>query len=313
MSASGSEAATRSVPSSSVSPPAAKKRRLHSAADAGTGHAANSTLVRRDRPDNRGYGGVAIAARESLELTTMERPGPPVAGSKLESLWVQLRAGSHRVMVCAAYRPPVQTQTQVSADLDELEEQIQHVLTRHSGPIVIAGDLNINISGDTTASTRLRQLLTAYSFKQHVTGPTYPSSGSTIDLICTTHGAARAGTLNCTYSPHNWTRALLPLPNYRPRESAVTARCWSRLDRDEVNRLLAAVDWSPVAQPTGALGRVTKLLRKMEGAVMDACPGQAVSGDRGQLFAECRFKAEAFVRTYASVSRHTAIVRGTEP
>ncbi|XP_043227198.1 ubiquitin-like modifier-activating enzyme 1 isoform X2 [Amphibalanus amphitrite] len=43
MSASGSEAATRSVPSSSVSPPAAKKRRLHSAADAGTGHAANST------------------------------------------------------------------------------------------------------------------------------------------------------------------------------------------------------------------------------------------------------------------------------
>ncbi|KAF0298220.1 RNA-directed DNA polymerase from mobile element jockey [Amphibalanus amphitrite] len=287
-------------------------------------------LVRRDRPDNRGYGGVAIAARESLELTTMERPGPPVAGSKLESLWVQLRAGSHRVMVCAAYRPPVQTQTQVSADLDELEEQIQHVLTRHSGPIVIAGDLNINISGDTTASTRLRQLLTAYSFKQHVTGPTYPSSGSTIDLICTTHGAARAGTLNCTYSPHNWTRALLPLPNYRPRESAVTARCWSRLDRDEVNRLLAAVDWSPVftsdnpevqwdyflarsfrefasteLNRPAALGRVTKLLRKMEGAVMDACPGQAVSGDRGQLVAECRSKAEAFVRTYASVSRHT--------
>ena len=116
-------------------------------------------LARRDRPDNRGYGGVAIAARESLELTTVERPGPPVAGSKLESLWVQLRAGSHRVMVCAAYRPPVQTQTRVSADLDELEEQIQHVLTGHSGPIVLAGDLKINVSSDTTAATRLRELL----------------------------------------------------------------------------------------------------------------------------------------------------------
>ena len=54
-----------------------------------------------------------------------------------------------------------------------------------------------------------------------------------------------------------------------------------------------------------ALGRVTKLLRKMEGAVLDACPGQAVSGDRGQLVAEDRSKAEAFVRTYAGVSRHT--------
>ncbi|KAF0299998.1 hypothetical protein FJT64_027396 [Amphibalanus amphitrite] len=172
-------------------------------------------LVRRDRPDNRGYGGVAVAARESLELTTVERPGPPVAGSKLESLWVQLRAGSYRVMVCAAYRPPVQTQAQVSADLDELEEQIQHVLTRHSGPIVIAGDLNINIACDTTANTRLRQLLTTYTLQQHVNGPTYRSSGSTIDVICSTHRVTRAGILHCTYSPHNWTRALLPLPDYR--------------------------------------------------------------------------------------------------
>ncbi|KAF0296827.1 hypothetical protein FJT64_005733 [Amphibalanus amphitrite] len=158
-------------------------------------------LVRRDRPYNRGYGGVAVAARESLELTTVERPGPPVAGSKLESLWVQLRAGSHRVMVCAAYRPPVQTQAQVSADLDELEEQIQHVLTRHSGPIVIAGDLNINIACDTTANTRLRQLLTTYTLQQHVNGPTYRSSGSTIDVICSTHRVTRAGTTTLHLQP----------------------------------------------------------------------------------------------------------------
>ena len=54
-----------------------------------------------------------------------------------------------------------------------------------------------------------------------------------------------------------------------------------------------------------ALGRVTKRLRKMEGAVKDTCPGQSLSGDRGQLVVEDRLKAEAFVRTYASVSRHT--------
>ncbi|KAF0307222.1 Retrovirus-related Pol polyprotein from type-1 retrotransposable element R1 4 [Amphibalanus amphitrite] len=54
-----------------------------------------------------------------------------------------------------------------------------------------------------------------------------------------------------------------------------------------------------------ALGRVTKILRKMEGAVTDTCPGQAINGDRGQLVAEDRAKAEAFVRTYANVSSHT--------
>ena len=134
----------------------------------------------------------------------------------------------------------------MSADLDELEEQIQHVLTRHSGPIVLAGDLNINTNSNTTANTRLRQLLSTYSLQQHVTGPTFRSSGSIIDVICTSHGVTRAGVLHCTYSPHNWTRALLPLPDYRPRESAVTARCWSRMDSDEVSRLLCAADWGPV-------------------------------------------------------------------
>ena len=46
-----------------------------------------------------------------------------------------------------------------------------------------------------------------------------------------------------------------------------------------------------------ALGRVTKTLRKMEGVVQDTCPGQSVSGDRGQLVVEDRSKAEALVRT----------------
>ena len=57
-----------------------------------------------------------------------------------------------------------------------------------------------------------------------------------------------------------------------------------------------------------ALGRVTKILRRMEGAVASACPGQAVNGDRG-LAAEDRDKAEAFARMYAGVSRHTRVRR----
>ena len=47
------------------------------------------------------------------------------------------------------------------------------------------------------------------------------------------------------------------------------------------------------------------MLRKMEGAVQVTCPGQSVSGDRGQLVVENRSKAEALVCTYAIVSRYT--------
>ena len=49
------------------------------------------------------------------------------------------------------------------------------------------------------------------------------------------------------------------------------------------------------------IGRVHKILRKMEGAVQ-APPGQAL-GDHGRRAVEDRDKAEAFAKTYASVSR----------
>ena len=55
------------------------------------------------------------------------------------------------------------------------------------------------------------------------------------------------------------------------------------------------------------VGRVAKILKKMEGAVHSPCPGQAVNGDRGQLAVEDRAKAEAFVRSYANVSKNVRL------
>ena len=74
----------------------------------------------------------------------------------------------------------------VAADVDELERQHQHVLANHSGPIILTGDININLAsgGDSTAARRLRELLDAYSLEQHVRGPTYEPSGSAIDICC---------------------------------------------------------------------------------------------------------------------------------
>ena len=57
------------------------------------------------------------------------------------------------------------------------------------------------------------------------------------------------------------------------------------------------------------LGRVTKILRRMEGAVANACPGQAGTCERGQSAAEARDKAETFARMHASVSSHTRVRR----
>ena len=58
-----------------------------------------------------------------------------------------------------------------------------------------------------------------------------------------------------------------------------------------------------------SIGRVSKSLKKMEGAVQSACPGQAIGEDCGRLAVEDRQKASAFVRTYASVSRQVRAKR----
>ncbi|KAF0313786.1 RNA-directed DNA polymerase from mobile element jockey [Amphibalanus amphitrite] len=60
-------------------------------------------------------------------------------------------------------------------------------------------------------------------------------------------------------------------------------------------------------KPTN-IGRVTKVLRKMEGSVQ-ACPGHALQGDRG-LAVEDLEKATSFVRTYSRVSRQVGFRRG---
>ena len=119
-------------------------------------------LLRCDRADGRGYGGVALLVRDGLDVTVIEIPGRVIDGAKLESIWTRVGAGARRVAVCSLYRPPGQTVGRVTADLEELERQLQHVLTRHSGPIVLAGDANINLASDSTAARRMHELLATY-------------------------------------------------------------------------------------------------------------------------------------------------------
>ncbi|KAF0299344.1 hypothetical protein FJT64_027870 [Amphibalanus amphitrite] len=205
-------------------------------------------ILRNDRPDGRGYGGVAVLVRDALDVTVIDSPDCQTEGSKLETLWVQIRVGKRKAMLCSLYRPPVQTTARISADLDELERQVQHILTRRSGLILLTGDVNINMAdnNNSTASNRFRELLSTYSLQQHIRGPTYEPSGSTIDVICSNGSVVRSGSLHCDFSPHRWTRAIVTVPTFRPVHCSLTARCWRKLDVVEAGRLLESSDWTPV-------------------------------------------------------------------
>ena len=148
-----------------------------------------------------------MAVRDGLRATEVAVSDRPAPGSKLESIWVRVGTGDRSVYFCSFYRPPRQTADDVTADLDDLREQLETATTRHSGLILLAGDVNIDMGSDTTAKQKFCQLLDAFGLRQHITGPTFRSSGSTIDVIASNGELQRQGTLHCDYSDHNWARA----------------------------------------------------------------------------------------------------------
>ena len=232
-------------------------------------------LVRSDRREGRG-GGVAVLARDNLGLAVVKKCSCVNQPLSIETVWVRVQVGQTRaVLLCSVYRRPVNTAAQITADLDVLESEIQHMVTLHSGLIVIAGDFNCDMrnTNGTTPAGRLLDLMRAYSLQPLInadSGATYRPSGSTLDLIFTNQpGAAeRSGVTRCEFSPHNFTRAVIRVPRYRRPTRTVRSRSWSKIDFDDLQLRLCEIDWRPVFS-SGHPGEQTEYLVRGVLAVLD--------------------------------------------
>ena len=150
-------------------------------------------LYRHDRPADsglpRGYGGVAVLARDALGVTVLETPHTDVGSSKLEIIWTLIQPSkAKQIIFVSLYRHPTNTARQISDDLDDLESQLQCIMSSNDCPIVIAGDLNINLIGPNTGTGyhRLKQLLQTYNL--HICNdmkPTYRPAGSLLYVTIT--------------------------------------------------------------------------------------------------------------------------------
>ena len=116
------------------------------------------TLTRADRPDGRGYGGVAVLCKSDFKIRKLQSVCAS-AQCKLETLWVSMtNVHGRRFNVCGLYRPPRHTSAHISADLDCLEIQVQRVLLSSTDPIIITGDINCNLLGTDADPCRVRLL-----------------------------------------------------------------------------------------------------------------------------------------------------------
>ena len=117
-----------------------------------------------------------IAARDEYKITRLSIPAADAPTQfKVESLWVKAQIGHNRTVVVACiYRPP--GGSTVEADYEELERQIQHVMSQHRGLIMVLGDLNSDLWPDNppgAAARRLKALLEQYDLVQTVQSRTF--------------------------------------------------------------------------------------------------------------------------------------------
>ena len=133
-------------------------------------------LYRQDRTLGRkkAGGGVAVYLRDTLQATRIATPAPS-GQSYAESLWLSVKLNKKRATTIGCiYRPPSTNATQVDADYDHIEEQLQAVLAAHpSQKIVVTGDLNSDARTSPAAHRRLLELEERFGLCNVVCQPTF--------------------------------------------------------------------------------------------------------------------------------------------
>lgn len=137
----------------------------------------------RPRSDNDttttvNHGGVCLLCEPSLHVRAV--PLPVFATFEVVTAFVQ-RAG-FSVVVAVVYRPGSSSVTQ--SFFDDFSDLLERLST-FSAPLMIAGDFNIHVddANDIQAS-KLTDILSCHSLRQHVTSPTHVC-GHTLDLLIT--------------------------------------------------------------------------------------------------------------------------------
>ena len=209
------------------------------------------SIHRTDRPDGRGYGGVAIVAREGLSVTPLKTNTGCPLDSRLESIWSLLKMDRGRqLLLCSLYRPPRYTAAALDADFKDLENQVQKVIMDHPAvTLFMCGDLNCDLlkSAPAPARNRLEEFLSDYSMHQLVTAPTF-SSGSLLD-ICVVSSRSLVSDCRasfCDFSPHHIIYSRVDVPRTRRKPIVTQSRCLRRLDQDAFLIDLFSADWGSV-------------------------------------------------------------------
>ena len=216
-------------------------------------------------------GGVAILTRDNLRATALQIGG---SDPNLESLWLSVSgAGCRTVVAGAVYRQPASS---IPGALELIDQQFRDAVSTGK-PVIIMGDLNINLLRQTSPGARsLQRILSDLGLTQLVREPTdlHPIP-TTLDLVMT----------NLTDSPRSVVVLPEPVADHQPvllraevrRQRPpppvpVTRRRWERVDWDAVCLGLLTADWGPLYSAQTVDEKVAAFMAVWDSVADEHCP-----------------------------------------
>ena len=224
-------------------------------------------------------GGVAVYIRDSLQATRIATVAPP-GQSHVESLWLSVKSNKKRVTtIGCVYRPPSTGAAQVDVDYDDIETQLQAVITAHPAQrIALTGDLNSDARTNPAAHCRLLQVEQRYGLCNVVHQPTFcrGDTQSVLDVVllsrelCDLNVQTKCSVENCHFVAHH-RRVVIhsSLPRARPVPVYRTGRNWRAFDEQEFLTDVVNTDWRTVVTTGTSCERQWDAFAKVMNTLID--------------------------------------------
>ena len=213
-------------------------------------------VFRRDRVTGRkkSGGGVIVYVRDEIHAETIKLTQVHHVDSHVEALWLKVKIDKKKAaLLCCLYRPPSTSQNQIHTDFNDIEDQIQSVISLYpSHRIILAGDLNADSKTNPLAYSRLCEL-EKLSLNCVVNEPTFfrGDTRSMLDVIllsdamCTANTFIKCHVERSDYSCHHRRVCLeVRVPRVKGKVSYRTTRNWRTFDDNAFLGDLARIDWS---------------------------------------------------------------------
>lgn len=187
-------------------------------------------FVRQDRCHRRG-GGVGIYVKYNLKFSLINFD---IDTSNFECVFIQYEINKKKILVASVYREP---NSNFEIFLSQFEDLLSRCVPSYDH-VIFMGDINVDLSKDTTSKNNFRLVLDSFNLKQIINTPTRVNlntgTASLIDVIITSDNLDIVGfdslPVSGNITDHNLVYSIINLPKNKSELKCIRYREYSNVD-----------------------------------------------------------------------------------